>query len=433
MGVVPVLPDSAGPNRAGQRPEVGTPDGRPSYAEARRAAIATAVVFAMSGGISATWISRIPQIRAKLGADPGQLGLALLAIGVGSVLAMPATGRLSARFGSRVVVRFACVLSAVLLVSVSLVPSVTGLGLLLLVYGMGYGTWDVAMNIQGSGVEVAANRIWMPRYHACWSVGGFSFAGLGALAAATGLPIDVHFGAVAVIAVIVVLVCTTRFLPDREQRAGVPGVARPGTAWRQVLTWSLVAVGAVTACATLVEGAAGDWLPLYLVSDRSASAGVGAGAYAVFAVAMAVSRALGSVVIARLGRVLALRVSAVVAAAGVTLLLTAPWLPLGYAGAALWGLGTAIAFPATISAAGETPQRPGDAIALVSTVGYGGFLVGPPLIGLLAQHIGLHSALWVVGALAIVMGLLAGATRPRHAGSIGVPTGADTLESVQRP
>jgi fucose permease len=191
-----------------------------------------------------------------------------------------------------------------------------------------------------------------------------------------------------------------------------PDPAAPGRG--RVLSGRLLLVGAVTLCATTLEGAAADWLALFLTDERGASGSLAAFGYAVFAVAMAAGRFSGTAVAERLGRDGAVRVGGLVSFAGVLLTVLGPGLVAGYAGAALWALGVCLVFPAAVSAGGETPGRPADAIAAVTAIGYGGFLVGPPLIGLLADHVGLGRALLVLCVLAAGIAALAPAVRSRR-------------------
>ena len=181
-----------------------------------------------------------------------------------------------------------------------------------------------------------------------------------------------------------------------------------------MLTGRLLVVGVVTLCATTLEGAAADWLALFLTDERGATASLAAAGYAVFAVAMAGGRFAGTAVAERLGRHGAVRAGGLVSLAGVLLTVLGPGLPAAYLGAALWALGVCLVFPAAVSAGGETPGRPADAIAAVTTIGYGGFLVGPPLIGLLADRVGLGRALLVLLVLAGGITVLAPAVRSRR-------------------
>jgi predicted MFS family arabinose efflux permease len=409
----------------------------------RRAALATALVFATNGFLLGSWVARLPATRDRLGASAAELGLVLLAPGIGSLLSMPFSGRWCRRFGSRLVVAATTVAASSVLAALAVVPNLVALGAALFVWGAFYGSWDVAMNVHGSAVEQRAGREWMPRYHACWSVGGIAGAGLGALAAHAGTPLVLHFAAVAVACTVLVMVALRSFVEDRAQDAeatpaGEPGASQPpdpvpgppeGETSRtrdlappavhnprrsRVLTGRLLLVGVVTLCATTLEGAAADWLALFLTDERGATASLAAFGYAVFAVAMAAGRFSGTAVAERLGRDGAVRVGGLVSFAGVLLTVLGPGLAAAYAGAALWALGVCLVFPAAVSAGGEAPDRPADAIAAVTTIGYGGFLLGPPLIGLLADRVGLGRALLVLLVLAAGIATLAPAVRSRR-------------------
>jgi predicted MFS family arabinose efflux permease len=395
----------------------------------RRAALATALVFAVNGFLLASWVSRLPATRDRLGASAAELGLALLAPGFGSLLSMPFSGRWCRRFGSRAVIAATTVVASVTLAALAVVPTLVALGLTLFVWGSFYGSWDVAMNVHGSAVEQRAGREWMPRYHACWSVGGIAGAGCGALAAYAGIPLAVHFGAVAVLCTVLVMVALRSFIEDRSPQPERVGAAfhSPREGPKQVrdrprvLTGRLLLVGVVTLCATTLEGAAADWLALYLTDERGATASLAAAGYAVFAVAMAGGRFSGTTVAERLGRHGAVRAGGLVSFAGVLLTVLGPGLVSAYVGAALWALGVCLVFPAAVSAGGESPERPADAIAAVTTIGYGGFLLGPPLIGLLAEQAGLGRALLVLLVLAGGITALAPAVRSRRATPATVP------------
>ena len=433
------------------------------------------MVFATNGFLLAAWVSRLPATRDRLGASAAELGLVLLAPGFGSLLSMPFSGRWCRRFGSRAVVAATTVAASAVLVGLAVVPTLVALGAALFVWGSFYGSWDVAMNVHGSAVEQRAGREWMPRYHACWSVGGIAGAGFGALAAHLGGPLVLHFAVVAAACTALVMVSLRSFVEDRTiphlgvpdpappapgvldhgpptsgvpdpgvpmsgppegerspsaERGGAvvhrpgrtrsrPGRSRPGRSRSgprrgRVLTRRLLLVGVVTICATTLEGAAADWLALFLTDERGATASLAAAGYAVFAVAMAGGRFAGTAVAERLGRHGAVRAGGLVAFAGVLLTVLGPGLVVSYLGAALWALGVCLVFPAAVSAGGQTPDRPADAIAAVTTIGYGGFLLGPPVIGLLADQVGLGRALLVLLVLAAGIAALAPAVRSRR-------------------
>ena len=385
-----------------------------------RAVWATRFVFAANGGLFATWVSRIPAVRDDLGASERGLGFALLFIAVGSLLAMPLSGRLVTAIGARTVLATCFITCAVSYSLLGVSPDLVVLSMVLLVLGAGVGVWDVAMNVAAHAVDVRARRTLMPGFHAAWSIGTVAGAGIGALAATTGVSPAVHFAACSLLVAAAALVAV-RAMPDRaaedrvEDAAGEHHVPPRGALVRDP---RLIGLGLMTFCAAWAEGAANDWLALMLTDDRDASGALAALGFAVFAGAMTLGRAAGNGVVESLGRVRSLRVGAVVSAVGVVLLLAVPVLGVAYVGALLWGLGIAVAFPLAMSAAGETPGRGPSAIATVATIAYAGFLVGPPLIGTLAHEVGLDRSLWVVVLLSAGIFVLAGNARdPRWTGS----------------
>lgn len=379
----------------------------------RRAALATGVVFALSGVNAGTWASRIPAVRDQVDASTGQLGLAVLAMAVGSLLVMPLTGRATQRWTSRTVVLVTALVCMSMLAVIPYAPGVLALAGMLLVYGGGFGSWDVAMNVHGHAVEQRAGRAWMPRYHAAWSAGSAIGAGVGALAAAAGLPFGVHFGLVALVCAGLLLASLRLFVDDRP--AVAPRAAHePAPTRGRLLSVHLALLGLITICATFTEGAAVDWLALMLADTRDVPESIAAAGYGVFATAMMLGRFIGTPVIDRLGRAGAVRLGGVAALVGVVLAVLGPGLVSALMGSALWGVGVSLTFPAAMSAAGDTPGRSADAIAAVSTIGYGGFLLGPPIIGYAAEAIGLDTALLIVGLLAMGIVLLSPALRERR-------------------
>jgi fucose permease len=373
----------------------------------RALAVASAAVYLLNGTVISAWLSRIPATRDRLDLDTRGLGVVLLMAGIGSLVAMPFVGHVASRVGSRRVEVVTAIVTGVALVLLAVTPNAVTTGAVLFVLGAAYGSWDVAINVQGSFVDRTAGRDYMPRYHACWSVGAVTGAALGALAAAVGVPLLVHFSVAALLAVVLTIVVVSRWwIDDREEHSEqVPesdGVVRR----RRLLTRRLALIGLITLCGTLLEGSASDWVALYLRDDRAQVEAVAALGYATFAIAMASTRFAGTAVIERVGRTRAVRAAGLLATVGVAAALTLPGLVGVLIGVLLWGAGTALVFPAAMSAGGEQPGRAADGIAAVSTIGYGGFLIGPPLIGLLAHGLGLGRALWVLAPLGVAIALL---------------------------
>jgi MFS family permease len=379
----------------------------------KRAALGTALVFTAAGTATGAWAARLPSIRDRIDATPGQLSLALLAMGIGSVIAMPVAGYACRWFGSRQITLVTVAIACSAFTAAGFAPTLRVLIGVMFVFGIALGSWDVSMNVQGSAVDLRAGRDWMPRYHACWSVGTVIGAASGALAARTGLSVQAHFTLTAVIAALACLVGIAAYIEER----GVPdpSAAQPGTPSRRgFVTRTLLLIGLITLSATTIEGAAIDWLALYLADDRGASHANAALGFTVFATAMAIGRFAGTPINARLGRDVAVRIGGFLGIAGVLVTVLAPVLALNYAGAALWGLGTCLVFPAAVSAAGET-ERPAEAIGVVTTIGYGAILVGPPVIGGLADQIGLGRALLSLLVLGVIVAVLAPTVRSSRA------------------
>jgi len=392
--------------------------------QVRRARNAVYIVFTGAGFAFASWASRIPQVRGELRLTPGVLGLILLCAAIGSAVAIPLSGLVIARLGeSRAVVAMSLVAAAGL-ATVAIgyrhgIPLVTA-GLTL--FGFGSGGWDVAMNVQGAAVEQAIGRAIMPRFHAGWSIGTVAGAGAGTAMVAVGVPVTAHLLAVALAVAVVVPAASRRFLPHSRAQAfpGRPAVRpSPLTAWTEART---LVIGLFVLCMTIIEGAGNDWLSLGVIDGYHTAAVVGTVTFAIFLAAMTTGRWFGPAFIDRYGRVRVLRVSAVTALAGLLLIAFGGLLLVVLAGAALMGLGTALGFPVGLSAAADEPRHAAGRVSAASSIGYAAFLAGPPVIGFLADHVGVLNALSAASVLLATAFFCCRATAP-----IGQPvSGADT-------
>jgi MFS family permease len=386
---------------------VTVPVNRSITAPDRARVLAVYAAFAANGFIFASWVSRLPAVRSRLDASEPQLGSALLAIALGAVVAMPLTSRLCDRFGLRHVLATSMVACTAMFQLAVLAPHIVLLAAALLGAGFAYGTWDVSMNAAAHDIDVAGQRPLMPRFHGAFSVGGLCGAGLGALAAAAALAPSAHL-ALAGTVVVVATAIAARHLPLRSR---TPEAAPAGPSRRRFVSPRLVVLGLLTACTTLGEGAAADWGAIFLTDERQTRESVAAIGYAGFAGAMAVARFSGTWVISRFSRVTALRASGVLASLSVLALVVVDSAPVGLLAMVGWGLGVALVFPAAMSAGGENAERPAQGIATVATIGYGGFLVGPPMIGFVAGAAGLGVGLFVVSLLLLLVVALAPAAR----------------------
>ncbi len=382
---------------------------------------AVALVFALNGFAFASWVARIPEVRAALALTPGQLGILLLALSLGSVVALPTAGIWVHRFGAGRVVAAAAVLDAVGLALAGLgaglleLPWVTAAGLLML--GFGSGTWDVAMNVEGAAVEHRLRRTIMPRFHAAFSIGTVAGAAAGAAAAALDVPVGWHLGLAAVVVATVPPVAVRRFLPVAEEREE----AERRSPWRAWLEPRTLAIGVMVLAMALTEGVANDWLAVALVDGYDVPAYVGASGFALFVTAMTVGRLGGVGALDRFGRLPVLWTSMAVAASGVLLVVLGQVAGLVVLGIVLWGLGASLGFPVGMSAAADDPVHAAARVSVVSTIGYTAFLAGPPVLGFLGDQVGVLNALLLVAVLLVPSALVVPAARPPRGSTAAFP------------
>jgi predicted MFS family arabinose efflux permease len=378
----------------------------------RRATLAVYAVFIASGFGFASWASRIPQVRDELELSPRGLGLVLLAIAVGSVSSMPLAGVVIGRLGTaRTIAVMACTQGTGIAVAavglrVGVMPVVLGL----LLVGLGAGTWDVAMNVEGAAVERGLGRAIMSRFHAGFSIGTVIGAGIGSLMIAIGVSATAHLLVVAVLLAAAGVTAVRGFLPDEEIQAEEAEPARnPLKAWTEPRT---LLVGVFVFTAAFTEGTGNDWLGVAMIDGYGAAAALGSLTFAIFLAAMTAGRWFGPPLLDRHGRVPVIRLLAGLALAGLVLVVWGGSLPFAMAGAALWGLGTSLGFPVGMSAAADEPAHAAGRVSVVASIGYVAFLAGPPLIGFLGDEVGTLKALTVTGGLVAVGLLISGVLRP---------------------
>ncbi|MEV6054765.1 MFS transporter [Streptomyces sp. NPDC052107] len=378
-----------------------------------RLRVALTAFFALDGFVFAGWVVRIPAIKQQTDSSASALGLALLCVSAGAVVTMTLTGRLCRRYGSHPVT----VVCAVLLcLSVSLPPlthSAPALGAVLLVFGAAYGGINVAFNSAAVDLVAALRRPIMPSFHAAFSLGGMIGAGLGGLVAGTLSPTRHLFG-LALIGLLVTAVAGRALLRQEPPAPADPTLSSPPephrAAARQTGGRGLVVVfGLIALCTAYGEGAMADWGALHLQQDLAASSGVAAAGYSCFALAMTVGRATGTTLLERLGRARTVIAGGTVAAVGMLLGSLAPSVWAALIGFAVTGLGLANLFPVAVERAGTLTGPSG--VAVASTFGYGGMLLGPPAIGFMTDWFSLPAALTSVAALAAVATAIGVSTR----------------------
>ena len=348
----------------------------------------------------ASWLVNIPLVKAKLALSDGALGLVLLSTAVGAVVAMPCAGWLIPRVGSSWVTRAAVVTLCVVVTLPILAPTVLMLVLSLFLLGMSRGALGVAMNAQAVAVEDALGKPIMSSFHGWFSLGGLAGAGLGGLLLQVGLTPVQYALSVALLFGSVTLFAVGNLYPSKDEGAGRPTFKLP--------SGLLLALGVLTFLVMMSEGAVADWSAVYLSDTLGTSASFAATGFAAFSLTMAAGRFLGDALVKSFGPVFLVRVSASLAAVGLGagLLLDHPLAMLVGFGCA--GFGIANLVPLLFGAAARVPGVSSSAgLAAVSSVGYLGFLVGPPLIGLSAEIITLRGSLLVVAALVAVIAVFA--------------------------
>jgi MFS family permease len=390
-----------------------------SPAVPRAARSAVTAIFLLNGLLFGAWAARIPAVRDRLGLSDGELGLALGFIAVGSIAAMPVAGLAAARFGSRRATRVSFALTCAATAVLPFAPSLPVLCVLTLAYGASMGSLDVTMNSHGVAVERRYRRQILSGFHAAFSLGGLLGAALGAAAAGAGLDVRAHLLATGLASAAIGLVWSRRFLPGV---ADANGSAEPLLVRPPRRLWAL---GALAFACLLVEGASADWSGVYLKDELGTSPGIAALGFTAFSVTMTVGRLLGDRLVARCGPVALVRGGGLLAGAGFGAALLASHPAAAIAGFACLGAGMSPIIPIVFRASGAVEGiAPGVALAAASSTGYLGFLVGPPVIGGVAELVGLPSALVLLVGLSGVVASMAAMTRAR--GPVRAAVGAAT-------
>jgi HAD superfamily hydrolase (TIGR01509 family) len=372
----------------------------------RGARVAITAFFLADGLLVGSWAARIPAVQRQADLTNAELGLALFAASLGALVAMPLAGWLCERIGSRRVTIATLLGGAGSFFLVSLASSLGGVAAALFAFGAGLGALNVAGNAQGIALERLYGRSILSSFHAAFSSGGLAGAALGALAAGMGIGPREHFGALVLVLAAVGLVGGRWLLPSAADDPGpTRTLVRPPRA--------LLMLGAAAFFTLLAEGAAIDWSAVYLSHSLGATAAVAALAYTGFSLAMAISRGVGDRLNGRFGPVALARGGAVLAASGLALALVVGSTPAALTGFTAMGAGLGVVVPVLFRAAGSTAGvSAGVGVAAVSTIGWLGFLAGPPAIGLVADAVGLRTALALVVTAILALALLARSADP---------------------
>lgn len=378
---------------------------RDTSAFLRRARWATAAIFFLNGFIIGSWAAHIPLVKEGLAIGHDELGLALFAMATGALVAMPAAGALISRIGSAAVARVSVPAFVAMFPLVVLAPDAPLLFAALFLFGAANGAMDVSINAHGALVEARLARPAMSSFHGMWSLGGLIAGGLAALLLPIIPPVSHAIFTTGLAALLGGAGCMGLLPAAADKGSGGAGFVLPFRA--------TYALGALCFLSMMTEGAVVEWSALHLRSRLGLSAGSAAVGFAAFFAAMAIGRFFGDRLRSRIAAVHLVRSSAVIAAAGLLVALLAPWGAAAIIGFGVAGLGVSNLVPIFFSAAARiSGQASGTAIAAVATMGYGGFLLGPPLIGGVAEATSLTLALGSIVIACLAIALAAAAVAP---------------------
>ena len=364
--------------------------------------LAVSASFLLQGLCFSTWASRIPSIQQKLHLSETALGGVLLAVPVGLIASLPITGWLVAKYGSRTMTVIAVLIYSGILPLLGLAQTTTQLMAGLVLFGFGSNMANISVNTQGVGVEALYGRSILASFHGIWSLAGFLGASLGTYMIAQHVAPAAHFAGMAAAVCLGVALMRPYLLPaDPPRPADQPLFVLPDK--------ELMLLGILAFCSLLAEGTMFDWSGVYfkkIVQAPPARVGLG---FTAFMSMMATGRFIADWFTNRFGRIRTLQLSGLLTTAGLSLAVALPGLPTAIAGFMLVGLGVSSVVPLVYSAAGRSRTMPaGVALAAVSTVGFAGFLLGPPVIGLVAGLSSLRVSFAIIAVMGLAVAALAG-------------------------
>lgn len=368
----------------------------------RAARIAVSSLFFLTGLCFASWASRIPAIQQALHLSDGGLGSVLLALPVGSMISMPVAGFLVSRFGSKQVVLTAGLFYAIVLPVLGMVQSPWQLFAVLVLFGFTGNLANIAVNTQAVAVEAMYGKAIMASFHGLWSLAGFTGAAIGAFMAGQEIVPYQHFLLITVMAVTIVAVSAKHIVHhDVNSQEKQTLLIKPDK--------FLMILGIIAFCSMICEGTMFDWSGVYFKKVIKAADGTAGIGYAAFMSTMASFRFIADWLTTRLGARKVLQLSGVLTASGLLIAVLLPYFATAIFGFLLVGAGVSSVVPLVYSAAGKSrTMSPGMALAAVSTIGYLGFLIGPPLIGFVAQASSLSISFSIIAIMGICIAIMGG-------------------------
>ncbi len=362
--------------------------------------VAVSALFFLQGLCFATWASRIPDIQQALHLTDAQLGLVLFALPCGSMISLPLSGWIINRFGSKQVAALALLLYAVSLTALGLATNIILLITALVLFGVFGNIANIAINTQAVGVEARYGRNIMASFHGLWSLAGFTAAGLGSVLIGNDIGPLFHFISVAVFIMLGVGLSLQSLISTEEKSSAKMGLfVRPDK--------RLIKLGTIAFCCMICEGTMFDWSGIYFQKVvRVDKAWIGAG-YTAFMSTMALGRFLADWVVGKIGFKKTIQWSGIVITSGLGIAVAFPYLAPAIVGFFLVGFGVSSVIPLIYSEAGKSASvNAGYALAAVTSIGFLGFLLGPPMIGVIASLFSLRVSFVVVALMGLVIFLL---------------------------
>ncbi|MBL0884015.1 MAG: MFS transporter [Chitinophagaceae bacterium] len=355
----------------------------------------------MAGICFASWASRIPDIKLQLGLSDAGLGAVLLALPCGLMLSLPVSGWAVTRFSSKTMVTIAAVGYPLTLIVIGLVTATWQLAAVLFVFGIFGNLYNISANTQAVGVESLYQRSIMATFHGIWSLAGFSGAAVGTFMIAQHIAPLHHFMVVCICCLVVVLLAQGKILPeDAKSTTKTPLFAKPDAT---ILKLGLIAFGCL-----VCEGTMFDWSGVYFQKVVNAPKELVTLGYSVFMGTMATGRFVGDKLVTRFGIQRMLQSSGIIICSGLSIAVLFPTLVPATIGFFLVGFGVSSVVPLVYSATGKSKtMSPGVALAAVSTIGFLGFLIGPPLIGFIAEIAGLRWSFTVIAMIGLSTTIMA--------------------------
>ncbi|PWS27127.1 MFS transporter [Pedobacter yonginense] len=366
-----------------------------------RIRLAVSLFYFGQGIAFASWASRIPDLKHALNLSDGALGSILLALPLGQLVTMPISGQLVTKYGSKRILTITAPLYVIALSNLGLASAPWHLAVFLFLFGVIGNMCNIAVNTQGSEAEKLFGRPIMTSFHGAWSIAGFTGALVGLLMVNLHVLPYHHFW------IIVVLIWINVLLNHKHL---VPGKGAPNQRKTKLFTMPegiLLQLGIIGFCSMATEGAMFDWSGVYFKDIVKAPSSLVILGYASFMVMMATGRFVGDKIIAKMGRKRTIQISGLIISTGMFLSVFFPFLVTATIGFMLVGIGVSSIVPTVYSVAGKNGKvAPGIAIAIVSSVSYFGFLMGPPLIGYISQLSSLRYSYAVIGCFGLLVSFL---------------------------